>query len=159
MALRSAYLGGLTIERASAKLRIPPNTGRRWKAEAMAKGDDWDKFQAASLIVAGGGFDQAMGRVAAGVILRSEALLERIAATADIDPLEATRAVASLADSLTKAQAAAKRLMPEADRYAIASEVLRRLAEFALGRKPGAFATDLIEVIEAFGADLAKAWG
>lgn len=159
LALRAAYLGGLPIEQAAAKAAVPLATARRWKADALATGDDWDKFQRASLIVAGGGFDQAMGRVAAGVILRCEALLERIADDAEIDPLEATKAVASLTDSLAKAHAAAKRLMPVTDRYAVAMDVLKRLAEHTMTKKPGPFAAELVELIEGFGAELGRAYG
>ena len=157
-ALRGAYLGGLPIEQAATKAGVPLATARRWKSAALAQGDDWDKFQRASLIVAGGGFDQAMGRVAAAVLLRSEALMERIGADAEIDPIDATRAIASLADSLVKAQAAAKRLMPATDRYAVAMDVLKRLAEQAMVKKPGAFAAELVELIEAFGAELGQAY-
>ncbi|MCV2359644.1 DUF1804 family protein [Paucibacter sp. TC2R-5] len=158
-ALRAAFLGGLPIEQAALKADVPLATARRWKAAAASKGDDWDKFQAASLIVAGGGFDQAMGRVAAGVLLRCEALLDRIAQDAEIDPIEATKAVASLTDSLAKAHAAAKRLMPVTDRYAVAMDVLKRLAEHTMAKKPGAFAAELVELIEAFGVELGKAYG
>lgn len=158
-AVRGAYIGGLPIEQAAAKGGVPLATARRWKAEAAASGDDWDKFQAASLIVSGGGIDQATGRVVAGVVLRCEALMERIAADPAIDPIEASRAVASLADSLAKAQAAAKRLMPETDRYAVAMDVLRRLAEHVIARKPGPIAAELVQAIEGFGAELGKTWG
>jgi len=152
LALRAAYLGGLPIEQAAIKANVPLATARRWKADAMAEGDDWDKFQAASLIIAGGGFDQAMGRVAAGVILRCEALLERISTDMEIDPVEATKAVGSLTDSLSKAHAAAKRLMPATDRLATAMDVIKALTRFIQDRYPqhiGAFA----EVLEPFGRE------
>jgi hypothetical protein len=159
LALRAAFLGGLPLEQAAAQAGVPLATARRWKAEALEEGDDWDKFQRASLIIAGGGFDQAMGRVAAGVIMRCESLLERISTDHDIDPVEATKAVASLTDSLAKAHAAAKRLMPQTDRYAVAMDVLKRLAEHTMAKKPGPFAAELVELIEGFGAELGKAYG
>lgn len=158
-AVRAAYIGGMPLEQAAQKARVPEGTARRWKAAAAARGDDWDKFQHASLIVSGGGFDQAMGRVAAAVLLRCEALMERLADDKGIDPLEATKAVASLADSLTKAQAASKRLMPEVDKYAVAVEVLKRLAEHVIARKPGPVAAELVGAIEGFGAELGTTWG
>lgn len=159
LALRAAYIAGLPIEQAAQRAAVALGTARRWKAEAAAEGDDWDKFQRASLIVAGGGFDQAMGRVAAAVILRCEALLERLSTDAGLDPVEATRAVASLSDSLTKAQAAAKRLMPQTDQYAVAMDVIKRLGEHAMATKPGPFAAELVELLEAFGAELAGSYG
>jgi hypothetical protein len=153
LALRAAFLGGLGLEQAAEKAGVALATARRWKQAAAAEGDDWERFQAASLVVAGGGFDQAMGRVAAAVILRSEALMERIAASDEIDPLEATRAIASLADSLTKARAAAKGLMPGTDRLATAMGVVKALTTFIQARYPQhvvAFA----EVLEPFGREL-----
>jgi hypothetical protein len=158
MTLRAAFLGGLPLEQAAQKAGIPVQTARRWKSESAAEGDDWDKFQAASLIVAGGGFDQAMGRVAAAVILRCGALLERMEGDAELDPIEATKAVASLTDSLNKAHAAAKRLMPETDRLAVAMDVIKRLDAFMRENYPqhaGAFA----ELLPTFGRELAKAYG
>lgn len=153
LALRAAYLGGLGLEQAATKADVPLATARRWKSDAAAEGDDWDKFQAASLIVAGGGFDQAMGRVAAGVILRCEALMERIGTDAEIDAIEATKAMASLTDSLAKAHAAAKRLSPATDRLATAMGVIKLLTAFIQERYPqhlGAFA----EVLEPFGREV-----
>lgn len=153
LGLRAAYLGGLPIEQAALKAAVPLATARRWKAESLTEGDDWDKFQRASMIVAGGGFDQAMGRVAAGVILRCEALLERIAEDPEIDPIEATKAVGSLTDSLAKAHAAAKRLMPATDRLATAMGVVKLLTKFIQERYPqhlGAFA----EVLAPFGREV-----
>lgn len=153
LALRAAYLGGLPIEQSATKADVPLATARRWKAEALASGDDWDKFQAASMIVAGGGMDQAMGRVVAGVILRCEALMERIGQDAEADPIEATKAVASLTDSLAKAHAAAKRLMPATDQLATAMGVVKLLTKFIQDRYPqhiGAFA----EVLEPFGREV-----
>lgn len=160
LALRAAYLGGLPIEQAARKSGVPEGTARRWKSAAMAEGDDWDKFQRASLMVADGGFDQAMGRVAAGVILRAEALLELLGKDdGSVDPIEATKMVGILTDSLAKAHAACRRLMPQTDRYAVALDVLGKLGAFAIAHKPGPFATELAALIEAFGAELAREWG
>jgi hypothetical protein len=156
LALRAAYLGGLPIEQAATQANVPLATARRWKADAMVEGDDWDKFQRVSLMVAGGGFDQAMGRVAAGVILRCEALLERIATDAEIDPVAATKAVGSLTDSLAKAQAAAKRLLPEADALATAMATIRQLSDFIRDRYPQHM-TAFAEVLEPFGREVLAA--
>jgi hypothetical protein len=135
--LRGAYLGGLPLEQAALKAGVPLPTARRWKAEAMGEGDDWDKFQAASLVVAGGGFDQVMGRVAAAVILRTEAVMESLAASADLDPVDAAKAIASLADSLGKAKAATRGLMPQADQLAVETAALKAFVELLVRLHPG----------------------
>lgn len=136
VALRAAYLGGLGLELAAVKAGISIATARRWKDEAQEAGDDWDKFKAASLMVAGGGLEQAMRRVAAGVVLRAEATLEHIQHDPDIDPIEAAKALGGLADSLSKAQAAMKRLMPEADALAIETGAIKAFADLILKKYP-----------------------
>ncbi len=158
VALRGAFLSGLPLDQAADSVGVPFATARRWKTEALAKGDDWDKFQKASLIVSGGGFDQAMGRVAAAVILRAEAVMERLGDDKEIDPMQAAEALASLATTLGKAKSAAKVLMPETDKYGIANDVVRRLLEFAMAKKP-ALAAELVELAEEFGQELGKVYG
>lgn len=156
-AVRAAYLGGLDLEAAAEKAGIPYATARRWKADARDDGDDWDRFRRVSLIVAGGEIEQAMGRVLAATLLRAEATLERLNEQ-DLDPLEATRAVASLMDSINKGHAVGQRLMPQTDKLAIAMDVLKRFGEFIAKRKPG-LAGEFVEQIEAFGEELARAYG
>jgi hypothetical protein len=155
---RAAYIGGLDLESAATKAGIPYATARRWKADARAEGDDWDKFRRVSLIVAGGEIEQAMGRVLAATLLRAEATLEHLNNTEELDPLEATRAVASLMDSINKGHAVGQRLMPQSDKLGIAMDVIQRMTEYAAKKKP-ALATELIELLEPFGEELARVYG
>lgn len=136
LALRAAFLGGSPLDLAAVQVGIGTATARRWKADALATGDDWDKFQKASLIVAGGGFDQAMGRVAAAVILRAEAIMERLAEDPEIDPLDAAKAIASLADSLGKSKAAMRALMPETDKLAVETGAVKAFCELMIRMNP-----------------------
>lgn len=149
MTLRAAFLGGLPLEQAAQKAGVPVQTARRWKSESAAEGDDWDKFQAASLLVSGGGFEQAMGRAAAAMVLRCEALLERLQHDNEIDPLDAAKAIASLSDSLSKAHVAAKRFMPETDRLAVENESVKAFVELLLRLHPAA-ADAALSAMEAF---------
>lgn len=149
LTLRAAFLGGLPLEQAADKAGVPVQTARRWKSEAAEAGDDWDKFQAASLIVAGGGFEAAMGRVAAAVVLRCGAVLEKLEADEGIDPLDASKAIASLTDSLNKAHAASKRLMPEADALAAGNSAVKSFAELLITRNPDA-GEAVLSAMEAF---------
>lgn len=156
-ALRAAYIGGLDLESAAAQADVPYPTARRWKGDARTEGDDWDKFRRVSLIVAGGEIEQAMGRVLAATLLRAEATLERLNSDTELDPLDATRAIASLMDSINKGHAVGAKLMPQTDKFAIAMDVVRRLGEFTAKKKP-ALAGEFVELLEAFGEELAKAY-
>lgn len=159
MALRTAYIGGLPLEQAADDAGIPYATARNWFREARAQGDDWDKFRAASLIVAGGGIEQAMGRIIAAGLMRCEALLEKMDdPEADINPADAVKAMATLGDTVAKLRASGKTLMPEADKLGIAMDVLKRLSAYIQENHPqhsGAFA----ELLPVFGQELARAYG
>ena len=62
---------------------------------------------------------------------------------------ETVRAIASLTDSLNKAHAAAKRLMPETDRLAIETDAVKAFAELLLKRNPDA-GEAVLSALEAF---------
>ena len=162
--LRTEYIGGLPLEAASTKVGVPEATARNWYRAAKADGDDWDKFRAASLIVAGGGIEQAMGRIVAAGLMRCEALIELIEKrSADdeevaLSPAEAVKLMATVGDTVAKLRAGGKSMMPETDRLAVAMDVIKRLSAYIQENNPqqaGAFA----ELIPVFGQELAKAYG
>ena len=162
MELRTAYIGGLPLEAAADKVGVPYATARNWFRAARDEGDDWDKFRAASLIVAGGGIEQAMGRIIAAGLMRCEALLEQLeqsgSAESPITPIDAIKGMATLGDTVAKLRAAGKSMMPEADKLAVAMDVLKRLDGFIRENYPqhaGAFG----ELLSPFGQELARAYG
>lgn len=156
MELRAAYIGGLPLEQAADKVGVPYGTARNWFREARDSADDWDKFQAASLLVSGGGIEQALGRVIAAGLLRCESLLEKTAG--GDDPFEGVKAMAVLADTVAKLRAAGKNMMPETDRLAVAMDVLKRLDAFVREHTPQ-HAPAFAEILTPFGQEVAKAYG
>ncbi len=163
MEVRTAYIGGLPLEAAADQAGVPYPTARNWFRAAREAGDDWDKFRAASLIVAGGGIEQAMGRVIAAGLQRCEALLDRLdddAANPDskLSAAEAVKAMATLGDTVAKLRASGKTLMPEADKLGVAMDVVKRMAEFVAKRKP-ALAHEFVELMEPFGDEIARVYG
>jgi hypothetical protein len=156
MALRAAYIGGLPLEAAADKAGVPYATARNWFRAAREAGDDWDKFRAASLIVAGGGIEQAMGRIIAAGLMRCEAILEKLESAEDV--MESAKAVATLGDTVAKLRAAGKSMMPEADKLAISMDVMKRLGEHLAKKKPALFA-EFAGEIEAFGEELVRVYG
>ncbi len=134
IALRSAYIGGLPLEQAADKVGIPYPTARNWYRESRDAGDDWDKFRAASLIVAGGGIEQAMGRIIAAALMQCEALLEKIALSQDI--AGAVQAMAALGDAIAKLKSAGKGMMPEADQLAIENGAIKAFADLMIKQHP-----------------------
>jgi hypothetical protein len=147
MELRAAYIGGLPLEQAAEKVGVPHGTARNWYREARDGDDDWDKFQRVSLMVAGGGIEQAIGRVISAGMLRCEALLEKTAEATD--PMESVKAMAVLADTVAKLRAAGKNLMPEADALAIENTTIKGLADLFIRLHPIA-AEKMLATVEAW---------
>lgn len=147
MKLRTAYIGGLPLEAAAAMAGVPYATARNWFRAAREEGDDWDKFRAASLIVAGGGIEQAMGRIIAAGLMRCEALLERIGEITGA--AEAADAVASLGDTISKLKNAAKAFMPEVSEQAVAIDTLKALSVWT-GNSAPAKGMVLAEILDGY---------
>lgn len=147
MELRAAYIGGLPLEAAADKAGVPYATARNWFRAAREEGDDWDKFRAASLIVAGGGIEQAMGRIIAAGLMRCEALLERVADAED--PFSGVQAMATLGDTVAKLKAAGKGMMPEADQLAIENGAIKALADLFIKLHPTS-ADLILSTVEAW---------
>lgn len=149
MQLRTAYIGGLPLEAAADKVGVPYATARNWFRAALKNGDDWDRFRSASMIVSGGGIEQAMGRIIAAALMRCESLLERLGEITD--PGESADAIASLGDTMSKLRAAAKSFMPESSDQARLIEVLKSLAAWAGDAMP-ARGIALAELLDGFAA-------
>ncbi|MDI9407702.1 MAG: DUF1804 family protein [Candidatus Pacebacteria bacterium] len=145
--LRSAYLGGLPLEAAARQCGIPYATARNWFNAARDAGDDWDKHRQVAMMVAGGGVEQALGRVIASALLRCEALVEAMDGTED--HATAAAMLAGLGDTISKLRTAGKAFMPENDRLAIESETVKRLSELFIKLHPK-HADLMIAVVEAF---------
>ncbi len=157
-AVRGAYVfDQLGLEVAAVKEGVPTATARRWKREAKDAGDDWDKARSAQMI-AGGGLEDVVRQTLAVVVQQVQATVDSLQAAENMEPAAKVQALASLADSYNKLIAASRRVMPETDKLAIAMDVLKRFGEFIAKRKP-ALAGEFVEQIEAFGDEIARAYG
>jgi len=156
--LRAAFvIDQLGLEIAALKEGVPTATARRWKSEAKAAGDDWDRARSAQMI-AGGGIEDVVRQTLAVVVQQVQATVESIQAAPDMSPVDKVQMLASLADAYNKLMAASKRLMPETDRLGVAMDVIRRELEFARARYPQ-HVNAIAEILEPFGEELAKAYG
>ena len=157
-AVRAGYVfDQLGLEVAAVKEGVPVATARRWKAEAKKAGDDWDKARSAQLI-AGGGIEDVVRQTLAVVVQQVQATVESIQAAEDMPPADKVQMLASLADAYNKLMAASKRLMPETDKLAVAMDVIQRFGEYVAKRKPS-LAGEFVEQLEAFGEEVARAYG
>lgn len=147
----------LTMEAACGAMTLPVATGRRWKREAKANGDDWDTARSA-VALGDDNFRDMSRRLLEDYITQHEHIMGELKNDKKISALDRIKAMGMLSDSLTKTLASMKRVMPEVNRHAIALDALQRLATFAQSSFPQ-HVPSLIEMLEPFGEELAKAYG
>lgn len=147
----------LSLEMAALKIGVPIATARNWKRSAKAAGDDWDKARSAQLI-AGGGIEDVVRQTLAVVVQQVQATIEAIQADPNLQPSDKVKMLASLADAYNKIMAASRRLMPETDKLAVATDVARRMSEFIRANYPQ-HAAAFAEILGPFGEELARAYG
>ncbi|MDR0701305.1 MAG: DUF1804 family protein [Azoarcus sp.] len=156
-ALRAAYVfDQMTLEVAALAKGVPVATARRWKLEAKRAGDDWDRARGAQML-AGGGMEDVVRQTLAAMVQQVQATVAEIQSGPDIPPADKVQMLASLGDAYNKLANASRRLMPETDKLGVAMDVLRRLGEFVGKTKP-ALAGEFVNVLEAFGDEIAKAY-
>lgn len=156
--LRGLYVyKRLTMETACAALHVPRSTGNRWKQEAKARGDDWDTARAA-VALGDENFTQLAKKLLEDYLVMHQAVVDHIKADTTMKPADKVAALASLTDSFNKTMAALKRVAPNLNEHAVAGDTLTRLSKFAQQHYPQ-HVPALIEMLEPFGAELAKAYG
>ncbi len=157
-AVRAAYVHDhLPLEAAAARAGVPASTATRWKRKAKEAGEDWDKLRAASLL-AGHGVEDVARQMLADYVVQHKCLMECITQNGDMDAGTKVKLLSSLADSFNKTVAASKRVLPETSELATALAVLDKLGAFVRERFPQ-HGPAFVEILEPFGAEIARAFG
>lgn len=135
MEVRTLYVSeGLPPQEIARKTGIPVSTICRWRQLAKRDGDDWDRarFQ----VCLSSEHIEGLNRQILGRYLDMlTATVESIHA-ADMDPMECTKALSSLADSYNKMTGAIKRTNPEVAVADVAVQVLAIVHEVLSQRAP-----------------------
>jgi uncharacterized protein YjcR len=153
--IRGDYVfGQIDLEAAAVKAGIPIATVRRWKREALAAGDDWERARSAQMI-AGGGIEDVMRQSLAAMMQQTQTTIQWLQSDAVIPPLARVEAISKLGDALNKMVAAMKRGMPETDALAVRLDTIKRLGDFVRTKHPrhvNAFA----EILEPFAQEVSS---
>lgn len=157
-AVRASYIfERLTLEQAAEKHDVPISTARKWRAQADAQGDDWDKARAAAGLSVGG-----VGTVAqlvlADFMTMYQATVEGVRDTVDMPAMARAETLSRLADAFQKTISAVAKAAPDLGRYAIATELMQDLALFVSHEFPEHRAA-LADVLEPFALEVAKKYG
>lgn len=156
--LRGLYVyKRLAMEAACAALKLPRSTANRWKQEAAAKGDDWEAARAA-VALGDENFGHLSRKLLEDYLVQHQAVIDLLREDKEMGAAQRATILSSMSDSFNKSMASFKRLSPELNRHAIALDALQRLASFAQQRYPRHVGA-LLEMLEPFGEELAKAYG
>ena len=132
----------LTLELAAEKAKVSYNTARRWKREAEARGDNWDKVRDASTMASGKVEDVARGMLTT-FVLYFESTMDELRNTEDLPVSEKAKLIQGLGDSYSKMVASSKRLLPEVSELATAWKVIEMVTNLIKTKHPDLLPTFL----------------
>lgn len=157
-AVRAAYIyDAISLEAAAKRFRIPFGTASRWKRDAAAAGDDWEKARAAARL-AGAGADQVSRNVLEEFVTLFQSTITQLKESKDVPALDKAEALSRLSDAYMKTMRAIASTNPKLNKLAVAMEVVQQLIKFIRDRHPqhtGAF----IDMLDEFGRHVTEVFG
>lgn len=157
-ALRSAYIyQALSLEAAARKVNVAFGTASRWKRDALAAGDDWDRVRAAARL-SGEGAEAVTQAVLEDFVLLFQSTLGEIKNDGKIKAIEKAEAISRLSDAYNKTMSAVAKGSPKLNKLAVAMEVLQLMTKFIKEEHPS-LAEGFMEMLEPFGKRLSEALG
>lgn len=155
--VRAKYVQGMALATAAEACKVPYNTARNWKRADAEAGNDWDIERNARHMTKTGIEDmanQVLGELAEQFL----ATIQVLKADKSLKAEKRADILVRLMDGYNKAIAAASRAMPNANRLAVAMDVLRFLNAHISEHFPKLRA-QFIEVTESAGEAFAREFG
>lgn len=91
----------LPLTQAAKLANVPVSTARRWKSEALARGEDWDELRAASAITSGGR-DDLMKTIVNNFVVMFQSTMDSLQKAENMPPETKVDALASCRTLLPK---------------------------------------------------------
>jgi hypothetical protein len=155
--VRAKYVQGLPLATAAEVCKVPYNTARNWKRQDAEDGNDWDLLRNARRMTKSG-VEEMANEVLGELAEQFLATLDAVKKDPKMAAAQRADIMVRLMDGYNKAIGAATRAMPNANRLAVAMDVLKFLTVFIAGRYPK-LREQFIEVTEAAGDDLVREFG
>lgn len=147
----------LPLTQAAKLANVPVSTARRWKSEALARGEDWDELRAASAITSGGR-DDLMKTIVNNFVVMFQSTMDSLQKAENMPPETKVDALASLSDALAKTMKSAGAASPELSRLAIANDIIQLMGDFVREKYPQHI-NAFIEILEPFGEEVSRNYG
>lgn len=156
--VRGAYVyRGLPLEDAAEKCGVSFSTAARWKRQAAEDGDDWDRARTVARI-SGENKEDIFRGIIEEYLLLHKSTIDDIRADMESSPIKKAEAISRLADAFHKTVHSLGEVSPELSRLAVANDVLRHLSKFVVEKYPN-HGEAFIEILEPFGAEIARIYG
>jgi hypothetical protein len=155
--VRAKYVQGLPLATAAETCKVPYNTVRNWKRQDAEDGNDWDLTRNARRMTKSG-VEERANEVLGELAEQFLATLEAVKKDPKMPAEKRADIMVRLMDGYNKAIGAASRAMPNANRLAVAMDVVKFLSVFIAGRYPK-LREQFIEVTEAAADDFVREFG
>jgi oligoendopeptidase F len=132
-------------------------TGQAWKRKAKQQGKSWEKERNADHI-SEKNLEERYTQLLEEFAIRYDATMQKLATDTDLTAEQHIKMIASIADSMTKINAAFKNFAPNISELSIAMDVLRHLSLFIKENNPEQVEF-FLEVLEPFGDELSTHYG
>lgn len=157
-ALRAACIYEmLSLEAAAERFSVSFASASRWKREAKAAGDDWDKARAAARL-AGQGADNVSREVLEEFVTLFQSTIAQLKNAPDVPALAKAEALSRLSDAYYKTMRATAANNPKLNKLAVAMEVVQMLVKFIREEHPQHIES-LLDVLEGFGQRVTESFG
>jgi transposase len=151
------YVQGMALTTAAEVCGVPYNTVRNWKRQDTEAGHDWDMSRNARRMTKSGVAEMA-NRVLEDLAEQFLATIEALKKDTKLGAEARSRILVQLMDGYNKAIQASTRAMPNANRLAVAMDVVRFLSAHIAEKHPKLRST-FLEVVEAAGDALVAEFG
>ncbi|HEX7866571.1 MAG TPA: DUF1804 family protein [Variovorax sp.] len=155
--VRARYVQGAPLATAAAAHKVPYNTARNWKRADAEAGADWD-IQRNARRMTKSGIEEMANEVLGELADQFLATLEAIKADPKMPADKRADILVRLMDGFNKAISAASRAMPNANRLAVAMDVLKFLNAFIAEHFPK-MRGQFLEVTERAGDAFVREFG
>lgn len=160
--VRTSYVQGLPLTTAAEVNHVPYNTARAWKRADATAGHDWDLLRNARRMSKSGVEEMAnevLGELAEQFLATTRALkADAVLQEPKLGPEARARIMVQLMDGYNKAISASTRAMPNANRLAVAMDVIRFLTQ-VLGDRFPKLRAPFVDAVEQLGDDLVREFG
>ncbi|WP_431511627.1 DUF1804 family protein [Variovorax sp. DAIF25] len=155
--VRAKYIQGAPLATAAAAHKVPYNTARNWKRVDAEAGNDWDIAKNARRMTKSG-VEEMANEVLGELAEQFLATLEAVKNDPNMKAADRADILVRLMDGYNKAISAASRAMPNANRLAVAMDVMKFFNAFIAERFPK-MRSQFLEATEAAGDALVREFG